>query len=532
MKSNQLKNTILVWFICLVFLPITIFLFLQNYYFANSFRQLAYANLQTLAEKQRSFVDTWLQEKMNNIHLIAQAGQVREGNKEQISNYFSSILDKDSDYANLAYVNDQGIITVNSNGKIGISVVDRSYFAAAQKGKSYISDILIARDFAKPIIVFSVPIWENGSFKGLVYGTVTLNKLEKIIHSFNPRGGEKSYLVDGNGQLLVPYFTAIDIRNSIIKKTLENQKAIGEYKNYQGEDVLGVCLLLPQKNWLLLVEKDSNELLIPLHNYEQMTILGFIILTCIFFFFLNVFLVKKVANPLRDLAVMTKQIAAGNFSIRAPSLTQENEIKVLAESFNKMADFLEKQKMTNEIMMKELSEKNKHFQTLAVTDPLTGLYNKRYLLDCLEKEVQNAVDFSQPLTVIMLDIDHFKTVNDTYGHQIGDQVLQQLALLLQTCLRGLDIAARYGGEEFTVVCPLTSLEAGEFLAERMRKEIEQHQFITGVGSLKVTVSFGLACLHGVEVGDNLSEQIENLLFRADAALYQAKAKGRNRVEVA
>ncbi|TJY59988.1 GGDEF domain-containing protein [Sinimarinibacterium sp. CAU 1509] len=162
-----------------------------------------------------------------------------------------------------------------------------------------------------------------------------------------------------------------------------------------------------------------------------------------------------------------------------------------------------------------------------ITDPLIGIYNRRYLDRRLDEEFQRARRYAAPLSVLMLDIDHFKHVNDTHGHQAGDLVLHHLGRLILEAIRTSDIAARFGGEEFAVIAPSTSAANAVELAERIRKFVATHP-LSVVGEkqleIRVTISIGVAQIEPTDVDGNA------LLCRADAALYRAKQNGRNRVE--
>lgn len=172
----------------------------------------------------------------------------------------------------------------------------------------------------------------------------------------------------------------------------------------------------------------------------------------------------------------------------------------------------------------ELREKNATLERLSTTDAVTGLRNRRYVGEFLSLEALRATRYHTPLSVMMLDIDHFKRVNDGHGHRVGDVVLQVIADTLRSTLRATDLAGRYGGEEFLVVLPQTDLAGAETLGERVREAIEATEIEIGAASsLSVTVSIGIA-----ELGD-AGGGIESLVERADAALYAAKDAGRNRV---
>ena len=160
----------------------------------------------------------------------------------------------------------------------------------------------------------------------------------------------------------------------------------------------------------------------------------------------------------------------------------------------------------------------------AVTDALTGLYNRRYLETQLTQLIEQSADRGKGLSLLTLDIDFFKSVNDTYGHDAGDRVLQEVAGRIRGCVRSADLTCRTGGEEFVVVLPGADLGVAEKVGERIRKAIAAKPFMLGPGShLTVTASLGVSALASVE------DTVEDLLKRADRALYRAKREGRNRV---
>lgn len=168
---------------------------------------------------------------------------------------------------------------------------------------------------------------------------------------------------------------------------------------------------------------------------------------------------------------------------------------------------------------------NQRLEALATTDPLTRLLNRRAFHERITGEIQRAHRYGSVVTLLLLDVDHFKQVNDTYGHLVGDAVLSQVASVMQASLRTVDVAARYGGEEFVAILPETALEGGTVIAERLRERVERHEFTGAHGMpLRLTVSIGLAVYPCADV-----RSTEELIARADHALYCAKAEGRNLV---
>ncbi len=162
---------------------------------------------------------------------------------------------------------------------------------------------------------------------------------------------------------------------------------------------------------------------------------------------------------------------------------------------------------------------------MAITDALTGLFNRRYMETHLSSLIEQAIARGKPLTALVLDIDYFKSINDTHGHDAGDDVLREFALRIKRSIRGIDLACRYGGEEFVIIMPETDITVGAMVAERLRRRIAADPFAIqdASRSVPVTISIGIAALRGKE------DSAANLVKRADRALYRAKRDGRNRV---
>lgn len=175
----------------------------------------------------------------------------------------------------------------------------------------------------------------------------------------------------------------------------------------------------------------------------------------------------------------------------------------------------------------QLRQKNEDLERLIRTDPLTGAANRRYFMEILAKEYHRTTRYGRPLGFFMLDIDHFKRVNDTHGHQAGDDALVLVAKTLLRTLRVNDLVSRYGGEEFAIILPETNLDSSKIAGERCRKQIETVPVEAEYTKFSVTVSIGVASLPNENIKD-----MDTLIKSADDALYQAKRSGRNRVVVA
>jgi diguanylate cyclase (GGDEF)-like protein len=177
------------------------------------------------------------------------------------------------------------------------------------------------------------------------------------------------------------------------------------------------------------------------------------------------------------------------------------------------------------VLQDELREANKRLEALADTDGLTGLFNRRYFDALLVRELQRTERYKTPLGLVLLDIDHFKRVNDNFGHSMGDEVLRNVSRLVTSSVRVTDSAARYGGEEIAIVFTQTTAQGVAEVTERLRLRLADFSHVHQGNGLKCTASFGISLCDGRGVTPNAKELVD----RADRALYQAKHLGRNRV---
>ena len=177
----------------------------------------------------------------------------------------------------------------------------------------------------------------------------------------------------------------------------------------------------------------------------------------------------------------------------------------------------------------DLTVKNRELSEVSSRDALTGLYNRSFVIEKLDSELNRALRHGSPMALLMLDVDHFKSVNDTFGHAAGDLVLQAIGKLLRDSCRVYDIPGRYGGEEFCILLPETRLGNTNVVAERIRSRLATTELAAGGTSIRVTVSIGIAGLDSPEDVNEVSPSA--LIDRADRALYSAKNRGRNRIEL-
>lgn len=302
--------------------------------------------------------------------------------------------------------------------------------------------------------------------------------------------------------------------------------------------VVGSAVRFARFGWTVVVEQDYAEAFAP-EVAIMRRILGINLGIVILFGLAAYQFARSIVRPIKALSEGAQRIADGETDVVLPLPSTQDEIGILTSVFNEMsqrlhANQVELGRSRQEIesansrlvsQNNELQRVNEVLEQLSITDGLTKLHNHRYFQDHLRREVRRSVRTGEPLALVLIDIDDFKQLNDRWGHAAGDTVLREVAAVMNSVLREIDLLARYGGEEFALVAGQTDLEGARALGEKVRTAVGAARFtIEGLDEqLSVTVSVGAAAFHGDE----------KVLFRdADRALYDAKHAGKDCVVVA
>lgn len=327
-------------------------------------------------------------------------------------------------------------------------------------------------------------------------------------------------------------YNILSSKNESFKKQMQvifnSQQSISKI-NLDGITYLVSQEVIQETGWRLFSLVQESLVLQPITEIKQLSnqigyfiIAAMLIFYTLFFLFLlrkSRLLSARIATPIKKLSALTRGLGE-NIKTQKIAVVGIVEVDHLSKNFNQMLDELETrmQALVDLQLREEIRAKETELLArLALTDSLTNLGNRRKLDKTLTAENDRAARFNHSYGVLMLDIDYFKRVNDTYGHQVGDLVLVEIANLLKGLIRKTDILGRWGGEEFLIICPEID-KAGLFkFAENIREQMDGHEFPV-IG--KVTGSFGITLY---QAGD----QPEALVSRADKALYRAKCKGRN-----
>lgn len=236
-------------------------------------------------------------------------------------------------------------------------------------------------------------------------------------------------------------------------------------------------------------------------------------------------ILKQAANEINASAEYFELNITPAKSVTAILQEANIRLSLMALSYEEMNRELIRSTMQLETMMTELKYKNALLENLSNIDHLTEVANHRYLQDFLGRELNRSTSMAGVVSILMLDIDLFKKINDTFGHPTGDFILKEFCRITKEIIRDYDLLARYGGEEFIVVLPETALDDAVIVAEKIRLNTEKHVFIDGQSDIRITISIGVASARPMD------EEVKKQTFisHADKALYQAKRSGRNRV---
>jgi len=315
---------------------------------------------------------------------------------------------------------------------------------------------------------------------------------------------------------------------------------VEEYTDAGGERRVGSALRLGRFGWTLVVEQPYADAFAPVVSTIREQLL--LNLGIVLGFSLVAFQVaRSIVRPILALSDAALRIATGETDVMVAGTPAADEIGVLTRAFNEMSTRLRRNQLALEesrlevedansrliAQNNELQRVNEVFQQLSITDDLTKLHNHRFFHEHLPREMKRATRTGEPLALIVIDLDDFKRLNDRFGHAVGDAVLKQVADVMSSGVREMDLLARYGGEEFALLASQTTLEGAVALAEKLRLAIAHARYsvMTADGpiEIEVTASLGVAAFHGDE---------KAFFNDADRALYRAKALGKDCVMVA
>jgi diguanylate cyclase (GGDEF)-like protein len=506
-------------------------------------QDLANATARTLAEN--------LRERHREIDLLAQASLFRNADfaNTELRDSVERLQASYPYYSWIGFADTNGVVRASTqNLLLGANVAERPWFIAGL-ADNFVGDVhsalllekLLPKELGSgPIrfIDFASPVRDSsGKVRGVLAAHAHWRWATEVVQAIAPstdgRDGVEILLV--NQQNTVIYPDALSGKLELPARLNATHRATIDYWG-GNTPYMTTYTTVPEPTprnplaWRVVVRQPTEQALARVHDLQRAFLFGAIIWT-ITFLLLGRLIASAFARPLEDLSLTAKHLQEGNedlnWKIDARSLEVDNLVKALRSTAttllnNKHALTDANAQLEQKVQERtaELARANQDLQILARRDALTGMGNRLATRERLREEFLRCQRTGQDCCVIMLDVDHFKNVNDNYGHAVGDDVLRSVASTVVSTLRGSDFAGRFGGEEFLLLLPDTTLDEAMGVAEKLRVAVQaQHQPEVG----NVTISLGVALLDVADVDEDTAVQ------RADARLYRAKAAGRNRV---
>jgi diguanylate cyclase (GGDEF)-like protein len=471
-------------------------------------------------------IELWVEKRVHETQVTSASIVVVEGlatadrppntsskNRAAIARYLRSVQEKLDTILELTIVNTAGeVIASSADTPTSVALpsnwFDHRVIVPAHWDKQYDA----------PTLSIAVPVLSYGDVLiGAMVAVLDLRNLKPYLKSANKSPPGEVLLLDSDGKTLVGSHLSVDKLAQLDTALLSRLKSqTGKSMAFRGltnKQVIGSADSEPELSVTVLAERDRAEVYgawIELRNIFLGLVAALVLVVTTVAFQMG----RAIVIPLQRLIRAADRIAAGDLEVRL-SATRSDELGHLTQVFNQMTDRIRR---NHEAMQQQ----NQVLKTLSITDSLTGLYNRSKLDSILTDQLARFNRSHRPFTLLMLDIDHFKTLNDTYGHIAGDEILAAVARILLQSIRSIDYAARYGGDEFIIILTETSAALGWKTAERVRSQVEAlHPTVKG-SLISLTVSIGIVESQPEDVTPT------EIFARADHALYEAKRAGRNR----
>lgn len=491
-------------------------------------------------------LELWLKERFYDLRVFASSYVISENvsrlytepsskiqaliTLNHVRDYLQSVCDKFAVYDELVLINLSGRALVTSGGAASDRHLPIPWTDRLAAGQPIFSDSSFDPRTGRRYLFIAEPIKASeGHAVGYLAAKINLNAIGFILKEQCLGGIDELYLVDAKNRLMVSSRT-------IPKQFLRNNPPVTipggkqrrstlpvSYAGFRGTNVVGMATPVPEMRWVIVAEMEHQNAYAELVQLRRITLalvsglmLGIGILAYLFG--------HSLVLPVRRLSSEAARVAGGNLDVDIP-VTGLSEVSYLTQVFNHMVSSLRHNREKLSAANQALRETNKELHQLSITDGLTGLLNRKHIMELLDREISRSQRYGHPLTILLLDVDHFKQVNDTYGHLTGDEVMRRLSDVLRAIVREVDFIGRYGGEEFLILLPESDTPGGAETAERIRQKVQELEIIADQKKVAVTVSIGISSY------PRLGADAHAVICSADNALYRAKSEGRNRVVV-
>jgi len=485
-------------------------------------------------ERARRGMDAWFEEKFHGLRVFSgsfvlvenltrhlqqstaeKSGEVAAKRlaEQQISEFLQLVQDQLSHYHRLLVLDKLGSV-IAQFPRLELSTgFESGWVDRVSLDRTLLSEHRSGREAATPYISLGVPIVSASAVDlGLLVAEIPLSKLSGTLE-FSADPESEILLVRNSGEIVLSSLTwkerhapadAFVYRTDFTAKPLAPER----YGSHRGVEVVGRSVSLPQIPWRLVIEKPYQSIFSEVDRLRDIALV--LILILLAGFALLAYLVSQsILLPLSRLSLAAARVAEGNLDIRLET-DNRDELGFTMTIFNDM--------------VRRLRVSRDKLEKISITDSLTGLYNRKQTMDSLTLQFSRYRRSGTRFSVLMIDIDHFKRINDRQGHLAGDEALRQMGAIFRSVLRNIDVAGRYGGEEFLIILEQADEQQALETAERIRSVTEQCELLFQEGLIRFTVSIGIA-----SVMDGGEDAPASIIQRADRSLYMAKQRGRNQV---
>lgn len=533
-KFHSIKTKITIFSLLATIIPSLILGGLSYLHSSKLLRGKISHELRNATAQTSKEIDLWMKERYYDLRVFSSSYIISENLQriqdknpshiettlvlDQIRGYLKSVCEKFGVYQELTLVDVSGEPLVTSSENIS-SVVIPDPWQKQLRTTPPVSALdpyigTVAMHIAEEISA------SDGSPLGILVAKIDLDAISSILKLRSVDGIDEIYLTESSGRLSV---SSRPINSPMIVRKPDLSEKAADYIGYRDKAVSGMACPLPSMGWMLVAEMEKDKAYAGIVLLRRITI-G-LVSGLIFCIGLGAFIFgRAVVRPVQRLSEEAASVAAGNLQVTIP-VSGLSEVSYLTQVFNHMVASLRKNREEISAAHNSLLETNKKLHQISITDDLTGLYNRKHIIELLSQECVLAEQKNQPFSILMVDIDFFKKVNDTYGHQAGDAVLRQVSATLRSTVRKGDHIGRYGGEEFLIILPDRDIQSVSLTADRIRQRVEKELIPAGSTKISVTISIGVS-----RYPDD-GENIEAITRVADNALYQAKSDGRNRVMI-
>jgi diguanylate cyclase (GGDEF)-like protein len=504
-----------------------------------------------IAEEAGRLVTVWYDQQLLNLGVLAASdvlkgnlGSMKSGTSEQVgfrashdvAEYLQYVLDLFPHFDSLFILRPDGesLIWVGNEYALSRETIDE-LLRSPKQPKPRLTEV--GEQFLQ--IVSARIADQDGKMIGLLSAVMPLEAVAEPLRT--QRLGETGEIYLVNEAQISIAAGRTQIRTSVLERPLAAAvilERVVDYTNDAGVRVVGYAIEISEHGLTLVVEERYDQAFASLLSTFR-RVLSINLAVVLLFGVAAYQVAVSIARPIEALSEAARRISEDEENVELPETRAQDEVGVLTRTFSQMtarladkAEALEQSQAETERAVQQMRDQNAELQRvnevleqLSITDGLTGLHNHRYFQEQLVKEIKRADRVGDGLSLILIDIDHFKKWNDQLGHAGGDEILRQIAQMMNTVVRETDVLARYGGEEFALILPTTELEGATQLAEKIRSTVAESSIALELPqeSMSLTVSVGVNVYRG---------DASALFDGADQALYRAKDGGRDCVIVA